>query len=112
VSYCRFHRATYPGVPDSDVYVFHSVHGHWECCMCRLCDEGAGDHCADSPGQMVEHLLEHRRAGHSVPEYALESLVDEQRCQHALAAGQPQTLAGCVALAVDADGFVRIVEGV
>ncbi len=83
MSYCRFHR-DWPGIPDSDVYVYEHVDGWFECCMCRL-REANDDHCADTPGQMVEHLLEHRRAGHAVPEYALVALVDDQRRLHASA---------------------------
>lgn len=47
----------------ADVYVFMSVYGALECCGCSL----SGDWNYDSTQAMVDHLAEHRAAGHSVP---------------------------------------------
>jgi hypothetical protein len=68
-------------MPGCDVYVYNHVAGHIECCMCSLSpgESGAGDYKASTPGQMAEHLLQHRAAGHTVPEHVLEALADEAR---------------------------------
>ena len=63
MSYCRF---AWDG---SDVYVFESSQGI-ECCGCRL-----GETFVTSmPEEMIQHLAQHRRAGHYVPDYAVEGL--------------------------------------
>lgn len=67
MSYCRF------WWNDSDVYVFASVYGGIECCGCKL----EGDLTVNTPEEMIEHLMEHREAGHTVPEFALERLREE-----------------------------------
>lgn len=56
MAYARFSYA--------DVYVFMSTSGHLECCGCKLGDEWA----FDSTQAMVDHLAEHRAAGHNVPD--------------------------------------------
>jgi|GEM_PF-1786803 len=66
MSYCRF---WWDG---SDVYVFESERGI-ECCGCKLPDHPPG-FTVQTPEEMIEHLMEHRAAGHTVPEYALEEL--------------------------------------
>ena len=76
MSYARFSHA--------DVYVFMSTSGHLECCGCHLGDQWS----FDSTAAMVEHLAEHRAAGHDVPngiESDLwaddqENWVDYRRC--------------------------------
>jgi hypothetical protein len=35
------------------------------------------EHAFDTPAEMIEHLERHRRAGHMVPEYAMERLREE-----------------------------------
>jgi hypothetical protein len=67
MSYCRFGR-------DSDVYVYEAENGI-ECCGCRLLD--VAFFTAAGPGEMLEHLMAHRAAGHAVPESALEELRGE-----------------------------------
>lgn len=77
MSYARFSYA--------DVYVFMSSSGHLECCGCILGDYSV---TCDSTQEMVDHLAEHRAAGHDVPdgiEAALwaddrENWVDYDRC--------------------------------
>jgi hypothetical protein len=102
VSYARF------GWGDSDVYVFENADGHLECCACRLNgpvteDEASviGFRFPDSwftptagPAystaeplrklpprafaEMIDHLIEHEDAGHTVPEKAFSRLITEQ----------------------------------
>ena len=55
MSYCRFLEA--------DVYVYMDVNGSLSCCGCILGD----DWYFDSTQAMVDHLAEHRAAGHHVP---------------------------------------------
>lgn len=56
MAYARFSYA--------DVYVFMSTSGHLECCGCALGDEWE----FGSTQAMVDHLAEHRAAGHDVPD--------------------------------------------
>ena len=70
MSYCRFG-------PNSNVYMFESVEGHWECCGCWLVSEYGGRTKLQSPQAALDHLLEHRAAGHVVPEYAIDALKEE-----------------------------------
>lgn len=77
MSYARFSYA--------DVYVFMSTSGHLECCGCRL---GKRSQEFDSTQAMVDHLAEHRAAGHAVPDEIetelwaddRENWVDYDRC--------------------------------
>lgn len=63
MSYARF------GWDDSDVYVF--LDGRWlECCGCSLRHNGQ----FYSTSNMLDHLEEHRAAGHTVPESCIERL--------------------------------------
>lgn len=76
MSYSRFSHA--------DVYVFMSSAGHLECCGCKLGDQWE----FGSTQAMVDHLAEHRAAGHDVPtgieaelwEDDRENWVDYRRC--------------------------------
>lgn len=47
-----------------DVYVFMDVYGSLQCCGCLLDDQWH----YDSTQAMVDHLAEHRAAGHNVPD--------------------------------------------
>jgi hypothetical protein len=67
VSYCRF------GWNGSDVYVYESAEGIC-CCGCWLSEESV---YFDTPELTIEHLIEHRKAGHFVPEYAIAELWQE-----------------------------------
>jgi hypothetical protein len=68
VSYCRF------WWDDSDVYVYADVSGGITCCACGLAGSSVN---VETPAEMLAHLLEHRAAGHTVPEHALEALREE-----------------------------------
>lgn len=98
MSYCRF------GWDGSDVYVYADYRGQFCCCACSLNpsppieNEGIeppewlsplermrwhGPLFPDSTyvsteQEMIDHLLEHRRAGHTVPQDAIDRLIDEQ----------------------------------
>jgi hypothetical protein len=66
VSYCRF--------VEADVYVFMHVGGHLECCACILHKEDWGSFQADSTQKMIDHLIEHKNAGHHIPEHVYANL--------------------------------------
>lgn len=59
------------GEQGSDVYVYESTEGGFECCRCDLV--GGSFVAADQAG-MVAHLLAHRAAGGTVPQLALDAL--------------------------------------
>lgn len=66
MSYCRFG-------PDSDVYVFQHVGGGWECCGCLFGDSLR----AETREEMLSHLEDHIKTGHTVPEHAIARLKAE-----------------------------------
>lgn len=59
MAYCRWGE-------DSDLYVFMHVNGVLECCGCFLDKENRMSFTAHSTQEMVDHLAEHRTAGHKV----------------------------------------------
>lgn len=65
MSYCRFSAA--------DVYVYMDVNGSLACCGCSLGDQWY----FDSTQAMVEHLAEHRAAGHHVPDIEPDLWADD-----------------------------------
>jgi len=81
MSYCRF---AWEG---SDVYVYGSNRG-LECCGCRF-DEGF---IAKEPEEMIAHLARHRRAGHYVPQKAIERLWVEIPGAQRPSDGEPPTM--------------------
>lgn len=66
MSYARFG-------PGSDVYVYRSIRGGFECCGCSLDDY----HTSEDARGMLAHLRRHRAAGHMVPRSAIERLTRE-----------------------------------
>lgn len=66
VSYCRF------AWDNSDVYVYESAQGI-ECCGCRL----SKNWFVGTDVEMIAHLTEHLIAGHTVPKYAFDRLLEE-----------------------------------
>ena len=86
MSYARF------GWDGSDVYVFGNTDNMYECCGCLLQErewvEAPGralggyfrsvgeivPHVFDTPGEMVDHLMAHRAAGHTVPDDCIAEL--------------------------------------
>lgn len=77
MAYCRF--------TDGDVYVYESERGI-ECCACRFegYNEGAilpRSRVLATPADAVAHLLEHRMAGHDIPQDAIDELQAEANKQ-------------------------------
>jgi len=73
--YCRF---WWDG---SDVYVFENTDDQIECCACLLCPSdrpenlmGVESFRCKTAAEMIVHLEQHRAAGHTVPDYAIEEL--------------------------------------
>jgi hypothetical protein len=73
MSYARW------GADGSQVYVFAHAEGWIECHGCLLVrtPDDDPDFRAQSPWAMAVHLAEHRAAGHTVPDYAIERLREE-----------------------------------
>lgn len=65
----------YARFSDGDVYVFDSIGSGFECCACRL--PGRRWYTTKSRSEMIKHLMEHRLAGHSVPQGAIDDLQEE-----------------------------------
>lgn len=64
---------------NSDVYVFPSKRlgiEVYECCGCCIAREtrAYGDWLTRTAEQMIDHLQEHRKKGHRVPQEAIERL--------------------------------------
>lgn len=71
MSYCRYG-------PNSDVYVIRTFGGDLECLGCRLTYERFYPHFSTtSELAMVGHLIDHRAAGHLVPERTFVRLAAE-----------------------------------
>ena len=69
MSYARF------GWGGSNVYVFMHVGGHLECCMCFLDDhQDEGSFQAGGTQAMIDHLMRHKMAGHTVPPNVFDDL--------------------------------------
>jgi hypothetical protein len=72
MSYCRF------GWDGSDVYVFFNSENKFECCGCLLKNNNErGYFVCKTEKQMINHLLKHRKKGHSVPQEAIDRLSEE-----------------------------------
>lgn len=71
MSYARF------GSNDSNVYVFASTGGGIDCCGCWLIEELADTYKANTSGEMITHLNEHRGKGHIVPDYTYAEIVED-----------------------------------
>jgi hypothetical protein len=69
MSYCRF------AWDNSDVYVFGIGNNEFQCCGCLL-QEHSSFYC-NGQEAMIKHLLEHRKAGHVVPQHAIDRLKEE-----------------------------------
>ena len=69
MSYCRW-------TSESDVYVYESSGGFFTCCLCSLRTDGR-DLNTKKRSQMIAHLKEHRKAGHEVPQWATDRLIEE-----------------------------------
>lgn len=68
MSLCRF------GWDGSDVYVYYDVGGFINCCGCPLLTDKSFH--ADTEQEMIEHLREHQKHDHHVPDYVFAELAD------------------------------------
>ena len=71
MSYARF------GHDNSDVYVFAHIGGYVQCCGCMLAPsrDVTDDWNHHSAQSIVDHLLKHVEAGHTVPSHLLDKSV-------------------------------------
>jgi len=83
MSFCRFANSEYKigefTIPKSDVYVIESDWFGIECCGCRLYPEKRIGY--NTYSEMIAHLKEHIRAGHTVPDHViplLESIIADE----------------------------------
>jgi len=65
MSYCRLGA-------DSDIYCYYHVGGYYEVWS------GAGGHQFKTAKETVDFLRERKEAGDKVPDYAIESLLEER----------------------------------
>jgi len=83
MSYCRFSKGEktyfqgtdYEYTPEkSDVYLYEDYLGYFNCCGCRLIDKGF---ISTSRQEMINHLKEHIKAGDTVPDHVIPTLLEE-----------------------------------
>lgn len=77
MSYARW------GRDGSDVYVYQHIKGPMVCCGCLLAREPDAptpwpDFHATTVADMLEHLAQHRDAGHRVPRFVDDRLKEER----------------------------------
>jgi hypothetical protein len=70
MSYARFG-------PNSDVYVYADVGGYLNCCGCILSNNRTAPSAFDTTAEMLEHLEQHKAAGHQVPDYCISGLKED-----------------------------------
>jgi len=73
MSYCRF--------IECDVYLYEHVNGFACCCSCRLSEE-EDNVSFKTPAKALEHLYEHKKAGHWVIESAIAELEYEVKTNY------------------------------
>ena len=73
MSYARFSK-------DCDVYIYDDYRYGLHCCGCKLKKPHgyANDIFHENYDLLIEHLHEHRKAGHKVPDYLFEILAEER----------------------------------
>jgi hypothetical protein len=69
MSYCRFSNA--------DAYIYDDVDYGLYCCGCRL-DESGGYAAGKSVAAMLAHIRDHRAAGHHIPDFVDQALIDDR----------------------------------
>ena len=57
---------------DSDVYVFETCGGVFECCGCK---ENLDSESFETSGEIIAHLNEHRAKGDLVPDYTYQQIM-------------------------------------
>jgi hypothetical protein len=84
VSYCRF------GWDGSDVYIYTSVGGWIECCVCSLQPTRQAELLGEKiemhesfkaydTQEMIYHIKEHREKGDHIPDYVEEELIADDK---------------------------------
>lgn len=68
-----------PDCPGSDVYLYASVYGGFDCCGCKLGTPPA----LETADEVVAHLDAHRAAGHHVPAWDFRAMVEEELAEQA-----------------------------
>jgi hypothetical protein len=74
MSYCRFLQA--------DAYIFMHVGGFLTCCGCSLPienDIGVHSFEANSTQEMLDHIDAHLEAGHLIPGFVKERLIEDDK---------------------------------
>lgn len=92
MSYVRWSGPNGPHPYDSALYIYDSYLGGITCCGCLLTplEDGPSDdpefrwteHVdfrVDTHAQMISHVLEHKRAGHAVPDFVIERLIEAEQ---------------------------------
>lgn len=63
---------------DSDIYLFQTVEGKYECCAYMLAEIEWDSHVMNNIQETIEHVNEHISVGHKVPQYAIDRLYEER----------------------------------
>ena len=68
---------------DSDIYIYAHVDGYIECCACWL-NENLDEYSLfglsekiDTDEKLIDHLEEHAKAGHDMPEDLLQDILED-----------------------------------
>jgi hypothetical protein len=64
------------GQDGSDVYVYMHISGSYHCCGCKLHLE-FGTVAFDEAHEIIDHLVDHYEAGHTVPGYVIRTILEE-----------------------------------
>jgi hypothetical protein len=62
------------GPGGSEVYLFEHARGYVTCWSCRLVGHEGGSYDTTDLTAMLAHLIDHRAAGHRIPEWLAEDL--------------------------------------
>ena len=63
--------------PNSNIYIYHSVHGGIECYGCLL-NKDFNSVNYKTGKEMADHVRKHIAAGHKVPDYVIPELENEK----------------------------------
>lgn len=77
MAYCRWGS-------DCNVYIFLNDKNKFECCGCSLIGEFPpfnSPFTCKTAREMIEHLKEHKKKGHKVPDYVIDELESEARAE-------------------------------
>lgn len=60
MSYCRF--------TEADAYIFESINGYFECCLCSIAPDTIASTIVNTREELLFHVYEHRELGDYIPE--------------------------------------------